>query len=124
MVKAGQKKPIRALAELAEQVVGRSGPVRIVGLRGAAKALASAQLVRAAGDSPVLFLTTTAKQTNAFAEDLRAAALEVEADIYLINPEGIKWLFDQPAKNHPDWKVLCIDESTSSSARTRPASRC
>ena len=42
----------------------------------------------------------------------RAAALAVEADIYLINPEGLKWLFDQPAKLHPDWKVLCVDEST------------
>ena len=73
MVKAGQKKQIRGLAELAERVVGRSGPVRIAGLRGAAKALASAQLVRAAGDLPVLFLTATAKQTDAFVEDLRAA---------------------------------------------------
>jgi transcription-repair coupling factor (superfamily II helicase) len=73
MVKAGQKKQIRGLAELAERVVGRSGPVRIAGLRGAAKAVASAQLVRAAGDLPVLFLTATAKQTDAFVEDLRAA---------------------------------------------------
>jgi len=73
MVKAGQKQQIRNLAELAERVAGRSGPVRIVGLRGAAKAVASAQLVRAAGDLPVLFLTATAKQTDAFVEDLRSA---------------------------------------------------
>jgi len=73
MTRAGQKKQIRGLAELAEQVAGRSGPVRIAGLRGAAKALASAQLVRAAGELPVLFLTATAKQTDSFLEDLRAA---------------------------------------------------
>jgi transcription-repair coupling factor (superfamily II helicase) len=45
----------------------------LVGLRGSAKALASAELVRAAGDRPVLFVTATAKQTDAFLEDLRAA---------------------------------------------------
>ena len=73
MVKTGQEKQIRNLAELAERVVGRSGPVRIAGLRGAAKAVAAAQLVRAAGDLPVLFLTATAKQTDGFVEDLRAA---------------------------------------------------
>ncbi len=73
MVRAGQKSQIRSLAELAKRVTVRSGPVRITGLRGAAKALASAELVRAAGDLPVLFLTPTAKQTDAFVEDLRAA---------------------------------------------------
>jgi transcription-repair coupling factor (superfamily II helicase) len=72
MVQAEQKK-IRGFAQLAEQVLARSGPVRLVGLRGAAKALASAQLVRAGGDRPALFLTGTAKQTDAFVEDLRAA---------------------------------------------------
>jgi SNF2 family DNA or RNA helicase len=42
----------------------------------------------------------------------RKAALAEHADIYLINPEGIKWLFAQPFGDLPDWKVLCIDEST------------
>ena len=73
MVRAGQKSQIRSLAELAKRVAVRSGPVRITGLRGAAKALASAELVRAAGDLPVLFLTSTAKRTDVFVEDLRAA---------------------------------------------------
>jgi SNF2 family DNA or RNA helicase len=42
----------------------------------------------------------------------REAALRKEADIYLINPEGIKWLFNQHPDDRPDWKVLCVDEST------------
>ena len=69
----GQEQQIRGLAQLAQRVLARSGPVRLVGLRGASKALASAELVRAAGDRPVLFLTAIAKQTDAFVEDLRAA---------------------------------------------------
>ena len=36
--------------------------------------------------------------------------LSVDADIYLINPEGITWLLAQ--KNLPEWEVLCVDEST------------
>ena len=36
--------------------------------------------------------------------------LAEEADIYLINPEGVAWLFQQ--KERPKWDVLCIDEST------------
>ena len=43
----------------------------------------------------------------------RVRALEVDADIYIVNPEGIKWLFAKPQlKLHPDWRVLCVDEST------------
>ena len=43
----------------------------------------------------------------------REEALSVEADIYLINPEGLKWLFaKERMKDHPDWRVLCVDEST------------
>jgi len=72
-VRLGQKRQTRRFAELAERILARSGPVRLVGLRGSAKALASAELVRAAGDRPVLFLAATAKQTDAFVEDLRAA---------------------------------------------------
>lgn len=43
--------------------------------------------------------------------DNKRAALRVEADIYLINPEGIQWLCDtiDPSKLAD---VLCIDEST------------
>jgi SNF2 family DNA or RNA helicase len=43
----------------------------------------------------------------------RTIALNKKADIYLINPEGLKWLFHKERrKTLPDWKVLCIDEST------------
>jgi hypothetical protein len=43
----------------------------------------------------------------------RRAALVVSADIYFVNPEGLKWLFDKKQLPlHPDWRVLCIDEST------------
>jgi transcription-repair coupling factor (superfamily II helicase) len=72
-VQADRQRRVRRFSELAEQVAMRAGPVRLVGLRGAAKALASAHLVRAAGKRPVLFLTATAKQTDALVEDLRAA---------------------------------------------------
>ena len=34
--------------------------------------------------------------------------LSVDADIYLINPEGITWLLAQ--KNLPEWEVLCVDD--------------
>lgn len=45
------------------------------------------------------------------AEAKRDAALRKDADIYLINPEGIKWLFDAKRKR-PEFDVLIIDEST------------
>jgi len=36
--------------------------------------------------------------------------LAADADVYLINPEGLVWLYEQ--KDLPCWEVLCIDEST------------
>lgn len=39
----------------------------------------------------------------------REAALKKKADIYLINPENLVWLFDQKL---PDFKILVIDESS------------
>lgn len=36
--------------------------------------------------------------------------LKDDVDIYLVNPEGIKWLFG--CTDLPEWDVLCIDEST------------
>ena len=36
--------------------------------------------------------------------------LNADVDIYLINPEGLQWLFGQVAR--PEWDILCIDEST------------
>tara|TARA_R110000782_G_scaffold65219_3_gene132816 strand:+ start:8279 stop:9622 length:1344 start_codon:yes stop_codon:yes gene_type:complete len=40
----------------------------------------------------------------------KAEALHEEADIYLINPEGVQWLCDQA--KWPNFDILCIDEST------------
>ena len=41
-------------------------------------------------------------------------ALAVDADIYIINPEGVLWLFDQASGRFERgrYDVLCIDEST------------
>ena len=36
--------------------------------------------------------------------------LQADADLYIINPEGLPWLFKQ--KNLPEFDVLVIDEST------------
>lgn len=38
-------------------------------------------------------------------------ALLSDADIYIINPEGLSWLFG-PGKARPPFDVLCIDESS------------
>lgn len=38
--------------------------------------------------------------------------LAAEADIDLINPEGIQWLLSHDPEELPEWDVLCIDEST------------
>ena len=44
---------------------------------------------------------------------VRQKALGTRADIYIINPEGLKWLFSPLQKHYlPDWKLLCVDEST------------
>lgn len=37
--------------------------------------------------------------------------LQEDVDIYIINPEGLKWLF-QWKRYWPKWDVLCVDEST------------
>jgi transcription-repair coupling factor (superfamily II helicase) len=65
--------PLRSLEEVVERVAGRGRAVRITGLRGAARGVVGAHLVRAHGDRPVLFVTPTAKDADAFAADLRAA---------------------------------------------------
>lgn len=41
----------------------------------------------------------------------KEAALAQDVDIYLINPEGIKWLYD-PKRRRPEFDVLIVDEST------------
>jgi len=42
----------------------------------------------------------------------KASALYDDADVHVINPEGLKWLFsvvDDPSEH---WDILCVDEST------------
>jgi hypothetical protein len=41
----------------------------------------------------------------------KAAALARDADVYVINPEGLQWLFASSTKRKK-WDILCVDEST------------
>lgn len=41
----------------------------------------------------------------------KEALLRSDADVFVINPEGLKWLFAHDWKEWP-WDVLCVDEST------------
>ena len=50
-----------ALKSLARDLLGRDAPVRLTGLRGAARAVLAAELIRAHGDRPVLILGPSAK---------------------------------------------------------------
>ena len=71
---------IRDLADVVRSVMDRTGPVTLTGLRGAARAVVTAEIVRAHGERPVLVLTPTAKATDAFLDDLRAALGEESED--------------------------------------------
>lgn len=42
----------------------------------------------------------------------KSEALERDADIHIINPEGLAWLFDSEARRWRDWDILVVDEST------------
>jgi transcription-repair coupling factor (superfamily II helicase) len=64
---------VRDLPDVIRRVLERDGPVRLTGLRGAARAVLVAHLARAHGDRPVLVLVPTAKACDAFIDDLRAA---------------------------------------------------
>jgi len=55
------------------RVMQRARPVRLSGLRGAARAVVTASLARAHGERPVLVLVPSAKAADAFLDDLRAA---------------------------------------------------
>jgi transcription-repair coupling factor (superfamily II helicase) len=70
---------LATLEEVASRVSQRKGTVHLAGLRGAARAVVTAQLARAHGQRPLLVLVPTAKAADAFAEDLRAALGEGEA---------------------------------------------
>jgi len=79
MSEAGEAiSPLRNLDDVVARVTRRRRAVRITGLRGAARGVLGAHLVRAHGERPVLFITPTAKATDAFAADLRAALGEPE----------------------------------------------
>lgn len=41
----------------------------------------------------------------------KEAALAKDVDLYIINPEGLKWLF-APGRKRPEFDVLIVDEST------------
>jgi transcription-repair coupling factor (superfamily II helicase) len=75
-----ESRPLRDLEDVVERVMARAGGVRLTGLRGAARAVVAAHLVRAHGDRPVLVLVPTAKAADAFVDDLRTALGEPEPD--------------------------------------------
>ncbi|MBW2272385.1 MAG: transcription-repair coupling factor, partial [Deltaproteobacteria bacterium] len=63
---------------MARRVERRSAPLRVTGLRGGARAVLAAELVRAQGESPILFLTATSHASDALMEDLRTGLGEGE----------------------------------------------
>jgi transcription-repair coupling factor (superfamily II helicase) len=71
---------LETLDDVVGRVMERRGTVRLAGLRGAARAVATAHLVRAHGERPVLVLVPTAKASDAFVADLRAALGEGDAN--------------------------------------------
>jgi transcription-repair coupling factor (superfamily II helicase) len=68
----------QGLEKLARELLSREAAVRLTGLRGAARAVAAAELARAHGDRPLLVLVPSAKAGDRFAEDLRTALGEPE----------------------------------------------
>ena len=64
---------LETLDDVVAQLMARQGTVRLSGLRGAARGVVAAQLVRAHGERPVLVLVPNAKASDAFLDDLRAA---------------------------------------------------
>ncbi|MEN8181768.1 MAG: CarD family transcriptional regulator, partial [Myxococcota bacterium] len=77
MAEAGESHELLDLRDVARRVCERAGPLRLSGLRGAARAAVGARLVEAHGDRPVLFLAPSAKEGDALLEDLRTALGEV-----------------------------------------------
>ena len=82
MSKEPRKAKGKAKGKTIKQVVGqvrkRSTPVRITGLRGAARSLVAAELIRTQGTRPVLLLTAHSRAAEALADDLRFALGEQE----------------------------------------------
>jgi transcription-repair coupling factor (superfamily II helicase) len=71
---------LETLDDVVARVMERRGPVRLLGLRGAAPAVVASHLVRAHGERPVLVIVPTAKASDAFVADLRAALGEGDAN--------------------------------------------
>src|SRR5215510_13232967 len=69
---------LETLEDVVARVGARDGAVRLTGLRGAARAVAIAHLVRAHGERPALVLVPTSKACDAALLDLRAALGEDE----------------------------------------------
>ncbi|MDE0886617.1 MAG: transcription-repair coupling factor [Myxococcota bacterium] len=68
---ARRKKTRSALAALALEIADRTSPVDLSGLRGTARSVATAELIRAHPGRPVLVLGASAKRCDALADDLR-----------------------------------------------------
>ncbi|MDP6980058.1 MAG: transcription-repair coupling factor [Myxococcota bacterium] len=73
-----------SLDEVKHTVRKRTQPVRIAGVRGAARALVVAELVRAQSSRPVVLLTPNSRAADALAEDLRLALGEPEDETRVI----------------------------------------
>ena len=67
------------LRDLARRIESRVAPVRLTGLRGAARALMAAELVRAHEGRPVLILGASSKQCDELMDDLRGMLGERDA---------------------------------------------
>ncbi len=76
---ARRKQSRSALRALAQQVQARKDPVRLTGLRGGARSVAAAELIRAHADRPVLILGASAKRCDRLADDLRTVLGEDKA---------------------------------------------
>ncbi len=73
-----------SLDEIKRAVRKRKQPVRIAGMRGAARALVVAELVRVQSSRPVVLLTANSRAADAIAEDLRQALGEPEDETRVI----------------------------------------
>ena len=74
----------QSLDEIKRAVEKRSSPVQVGGVRGAARALVAAELIRAQAKRPVLVLTAHSRAADALAEDLRLALGEPEGETRVV----------------------------------------
>ena len=73
------REPVQSFDDVIQRAAARQASVRLTGLRGSARAVVGAHLVRAHGDRPVLFLVADSKSADAFTDDLRTALGESES---------------------------------------------